>query len=160
MDLRQDTNAHIYRPSQRLRRFFLVAGSFYVLVGTCLFLLTVEHALLPVRPSMTAWLNAYLGPLAGLGLAIIGASQARSYWRRVLILSDTKIGTEFTFGFRELDRNEVIGKRIRWGKQGPQTVLIPKARRFPKIVIHSNFVVDQFYESWIASVPDLGDITA
>lgn len=39
-----------------------------------------------------------------------------------------------------------------------QTIRIPRINRLLVLVIHSGFVVSEFYKSWISSVLDLGKL--
>lgn len=129
------------------RRFFLIFGTVYFVLGSAV----VISALL------LRWVRSWSDAFAILPLGFLwgcaGLMFVRMYWRNILVLSDEAVGTEQYLGFNELKRNAVAGKRFRQGKHGIQTLILPADPHGEILVIHPGFVVDDYYQAWVDSLP-------
>jgi hypothetical protein len=75
-----------------------------------------------------------------------------------VILTADAIRFQSPFGSTTLAFDQILAKRSRvtTGRFGDSyTVLIPKDERRPNLAISSDFVFDDIYANWLASLPDL-----
>ena len=105
--------------------------------------------------SLTSQVETRLMPVIGCFLVITGFLSVRAYWKRILKLTRVAVEVEFIFGLRTLKFADILGRRSGATQYGSCTVLVPKQKRLRKLVIKEDFIVDDFYRNWIASLPDL-----
>ncbi|HZB87848.1 MAG TPA: hypothetical protein VE291_04240 [Terracidiphilus sp.] len=91
----------------------------------------------------------------GCFLLASGLLHIRAYWKRILVLTTDAIQVEFLFGLRTLRFDDILGRRSKATRYGSCTVLVPKEKYQPKLIVKEGYVVDDSYRSWLASIPDL-----
>jgi len=101
------------------------------------------------------------GGLVVLLCAIGGITQLLKLAKFAVIFSADSIRFQSPFGSTTLAFDQILCKRTRvtTGRFGDTyTVLIPKDERRRNLAISSDFVFDEVYARWLASLPDLDAI--
>jgi hypothetical protein len=164
----------IYRPALSMKVLFAISGCILIAFGaifTYLFgkLFTLfftagsegAQADLAARILMAAVVVG--GGLVVLLCAIGGITQLLKLAKFAVILSADSIRFQAPFGSTTLAFDQILCKRSRvtTGRFGDTyTVLIPKDERRRNLAISSDFVFDEVYARWLASLPDLDALTA
>ena len=148
--------AHVYRPSRMERKFFAVVGFFMFILGLWLFSMSLPDCFDKLSGfSLTSQVETRLMPVIGCFLVITGFLSVRAYWKRILKLTTEAVEVEFIYGLRTLKFGDILGRRSGTTQFGGCTVLVPKQKHLKKLAIKEDFVFDDFYHNWIASLPDL-----
>jgi hypothetical protein len=166
-----DTLPRVYRPAHSMKVLFALSGSSLIAFGAIftylfgrLFALfftasgepTLVHASLATRALMLTVIVG--GGLAVLLCAIGGITQLLKLSKFAVILSADSIRFQSPFGSSTLAFDQILARRNRvtTGRFGDSyTVLIPRDERHPTLAISSDFVFDEVYTAWLASLPDL-----
>ena len=159
----------IYRPALSMKVLFAISGCTLIAFGgifTYLFgkLFAVFFATgsegaqadLAARVLMAAVVVG--GGLVVLLCAIGGITQLLKLAKFAIILSADAIRFQSPFGSSTLAFDQILCKRNRvtTGRFGDSyTVLIPKDERRRNLAISSDFVFDEVYTKWLASLPDI-----
>jgi hypothetical protein len=163
----------IYRPALSMKVLFAISGCTLIAFGgifTYLFgkLFTLfftagsegAQADLAARVLMVAVMVG--GGLVVLLCAIGGITQLLKLAKFAVILSDDSIRFQSPFGSTALAFDQILCKRSRvtTSRFGDSyTVLIPKDENRRNLAISSDFLFDEVYTKWLASLPDF-DATA
>jgi hypothetical protein len=158
----------IYRPDRSMKILFALSGSmliafgavFTYLFGRLFILFFTADAGLHAEPAIRILMLAVSvgGGLAVLLCAIGGVTQLLKLAKFAVILTADAIRFQSPFGSTTLAFDQILAKRSRvtTGRFGDSyTVLIPKDERRPNLAISSDFVFDDIYANWLASLPDL-----
>lgn len=159
----------IYRPDLTMKVLFAISGCTLIAFGgifTYLFGRLFElffatrsegaQADLAARVLMIAVVVG--GGLVVLLCAIGGITQLLKLAKFAVILSADSIRFQAPFGSTTLAFDQILCKRSRvtTGRfSGTYTVLIPKDEKRRNLAISSDFVFDEVYTRWLASLPDL-----
>lgn len=164
-----ENTPRIYRPDLTMKLLFAISGSMLLAFGaifTCLFgklfalFFAASGASLRAEPSTRILMLVVVvgGGLAVLLCAIGGITQLLKLAKFAVILSADSIRFQAPFGSTTLEFDQILGKRNRvtTGRFGDSyTVLIPKDEKRRNLAISSDFVFDEAYAAWLASLPDL-----
>lgn len=145
----------IYRPSKRDRTFFAVLGCFTIIAGVWLESKTLPAAIDAIRQGSSRTSPSCFLAVIGCFFVVGGILQIRVYWKRILMLTADTVKVEFIYGLRGMKFTDILGRRSRATQYGKCTVVVPKTKRLRELVIKEGFVVDDFYQNWLASLPDL-----
>jgi hypothetical protein len=162
----------IYRPDPSMKLLFAISGCVLIAFGgifTYLFgrLFTLfftagsegAQADLAARVLMAAVVVG--GGLVVLLCAIGGIAQLLKLAKFSVILTADSIRFQSPFGSTALAFDQILCKRSRvtTGRFGDSyTVLIPKDENRRNLAISSDFVFDEAFNNWLATLPDLGDV--
>jgi hypothetical protein len=161
----------IYRPDPGMRLLFAISGCILLLfAGIFTFLFgklfamyfTADGSALPLDTSLANRILMLLvtvcGALAVLMCAIGAIIQLRKLSRFFVTLTADSIRFQSPLGCYALRYDEILGKRIQLttGRFGDAyTLLIPKDKQRRTLPISSDFLFDEVYTKWLASLPDL-----
>ena len=164
-----DPSLRIYRPALSMKILFALSGSMLIAFGAIftylfgrLFALFFSARSEGVQADLAARVLmiavAIGGGLAVLLCAIGGITQLLKLAKFAVILSADSIRFQSPFGSTTLAFDQILAKRSRvtTGRFGDSyTVLIPKDEHRRNLAISSDFVFDEAYAIWLASLPDL-----
>jgi hypothetical protein len=161
----------IYRPDLSMKILFAISGCMLIAFGAIFtYLFGRLFAVFFAANGASAFLHADLtnrilmlavvvgGGLAVLLCAIGGITQLLKLAKFAVILSADSIRFQAPFGSTTLAFDQILAKRSRvaTGRFGDTcTVLIPRDERRRNLTISSDFVFDEVYTKWLASLPDL-----
>jgi hypothetical protein len=159
----------IYRPSLSMKVLFAISGCTLIAFGgifTYLFaklfavFFTASGGSLQADPTSRLLMAIVIvgGGLVVLLCAIGGITQLLKLAKFAVILSTDSIRFQSPFGATTLAFDQILCKRSRvtTGRFGDTyTVLIPKDEKRRNLAISSDFVFDEVYARWLASLPDL-----
>jgi hypothetical protein len=160
---------HIYRPDRSMKILFAISGCVLIAFGaifTCLFgrlfalFFTASGASLQADPATRVVMAAVIvgGGLVVLLCAIGGIAQLLKLAKFSVILTADSIRFQSPFGSSTLALDQILCKRARvtTGRFGDSyTVLIPKDEKRRNLAISSDFVFDEVFTNWLATLPDL-----
>jgi hypothetical protein len=164
------SSPRIYRPDRSMKLVFAISGCVLLLFGgifTFLFgklfalYFTANGAALPDSSRANQFLMLLVvvcGALAVLMCAIGATIQLRKLSRFFVALTADSIHFQSPFGSYTLRFDEILGKRnhVAAGRFGDAcTLLIPKDGKRRTLPISSDFLFDDVYAKWLASLPDL-----
>ena len=159
----------IYRPDRSMKLLFAISGCVLIAFGgifTCLFgklfalFFTAGGASLQADPSTRVLMAAVIlgGGLVVILCAIGGITQLLKLAKFAVIFSANSIRFQSPFGSSTLAFDQILCKRSRvtTGRFGDTyTVLIPKDEQRRNLAISSDFVFDEVFTNWLATLPDL-----
>lgn len=160
---------HVYRPERSMKVLFAVSGCVLMAFGgvfTYLFgrlsALFFAAAGVASQADPAARVLMVFVLVAG-GLVVLlcvlgGVAQLLKVAKFSVILSADCIRFQAPFGSTTLAFDQILCKRSRvtTGRFGDSyTVLIPKDERRRNLAISSDFVFDEVWANWLASLPDL-----
>jgi hypothetical protein len=148
-------NPRVYLPSRRSKITFILVGGAQIAFGSFhAIIFTINGGfrgnrsdfMLPFVLAICFWT---------IGLIIIHGASKLS-----VVLSSNSIRVRTLYRSTTLRFGEILGKRSRAGRYSIHTLLMPKDKIHPKIVIKGSFgiVFDDAYTTWLASIPDLDAI--
>jgi hypothetical protein len=169
MPLRPVARPRIYRPDRSMKVVFIISGCVLLLFGgifTYLFgklfalYFTRNSALPDTSPAnrLLMLLVVVCGALAVLLCAVGATIQLRKLSRFFVTLTADSIRFQSPLGSYTLHFDEILGKctRVATGRFGDAcTLLIPKDGKRRALPISSDFLFDDVYANWLASLPDL-----
>ena len=159
----------IYRPDRSMKIVFAISGCVLLLFGgifTFLFgklfslYFAQNSALADSTPAsrILMLLVVICGALAVLLCAIGATIQLRKLSRFYITLTADSIRFQSPLGAYTLRFDEILGKRNRAaaGRFGDScTLLIPRDEKRRTLPISADFLFDDVYANWLASLPDL-----
>ena len=161
----------IYRPDRSMKALFAISGSVLLAFGGIFtFLFGKLFAVYFTAPDSVALPDASLanrilmllialcGALAVLMCTTAAIIQLRKLSRFYVTLTADSIRFQSPFGSYTLRFDEILGKcnRVTAGRFGDAcTLLIPKDGKRRTLPISSDFLFDDVYARWLASLPDL-----
>lgn len=150
----------VYRPSKKSRIFFAIMGGFGFAGGVWILANLAPWSIAQFRenPRPTSLLLCCFNVAIGGFMVIQSIAILRSYWKRAIVLTSNSVTVEFLYGTRTLRFGDILGRRTQPTQYGQQTVIVPKAKQFRKLIIKDGCVVDDYYRNWLASLPDLDAI--
>jgi hypothetical protein len=167
--LKPVTTPRIYRPDRDMKLVFAISGCILLLFGgifTFLFgklfaLYFTQNIPLPdssLANRLLMLLVVACGALAVVLCAIGATIQLRKLSCFSVTLTADSIRFQSPFGSYTLRFDEILGKRNHTavGRFGDScTLLIPRDQKRRTLPISSDFLFDDVYANWLASLPDL-----
>lgn len=158
----------IYRPAPGMKVLFAISGCVLIAFGgiftylfgrlfTLFFATSSEGAQADLAARVLMAAVVVGGGLVVLLCAIGGITQLLKLAKFAVILSADSIVFRSPFGSSTLAFDQILCKRSRvtTGRFGDSyTVLIPKDESRRNLAISSDFVFDEVYARWLASLPD------
>jgi hypothetical protein len=162
----------IYRPDRSMKVLFAISGCVLIAFGaifTCLFgrlftlFFTASGASLQDGPATRILMAVVIvgGGLVVLLCAVGGIAQLLKLAKFSVILTADSIRFQSPFGSTTLALDQILCKRTRvtTGRFGDSyTILIPKDEHRCNLAISSDFVFDEVFTNWLATLPDLDAI--